>query len=99
MLPDSVIADTKFYIRALRCDRGVVNIAIVLAAATGIIQREDPTSLHCNGGHIILEKSWAKYLLKTMDFVKRHATTKHVSNLHQSDHLWDLYLLNIKAVV
>ena len=99
LLPDSVIADIKCYIRALRHVGGVVNTVIVLPAATGILQREDPTSLHCNGDHVILKKSWAKYLLKMMDFVKRRATTKHVPNLHQSDDLRDQYLLNIKAVV
>ena len=51
LLPDSVTADIKCFIRALRDAGGVVNTAIVLAAATGILQRKDPTSLHCNGGH------------------------------------------------
>ena len=99
MLPDSVTADIKCYIRALRDAGGVVNTAIVLAAATGILQRKDPTSLQRNGGHIILRKSWAEYLLKTMDFVKCHATTKHMPNLHNFDCLRDQYLLDIMAVV
>ena len=99
LLPDSVTADIKCYIRALRDAGGVVNTAIVLAAATGILQRKDPTSLQCNGGHIILKKSWAKYLLKMMDFVKCHATTKHAPNLHNFDYLRDQYLLDIKVVV
>ena len=46
LLSDSVTADIKCYIRALRDAGGVVNTAIVLAAATGIVQRKDPTSLH-----------------------------------------------------
>ena len=58
LLPDSVTADIKCYIRALRDVGGVVNIAIVLAAATGISQRKYPTSLQSNGGYIILKKSW-----------------------------------------
>ena len=99
LLPDSVITDIKCYIRAVRDAGGVINTAIVLAAATGILQRKDPTSLQCNGGHIILKKSWAKYLLKTMKFVKRRATTKHVPNLHNFDCLRDQYLFDIKAVV
>ena len=45
LLPDSVIADIKCYIRALRDAGDVVNTAIVLAAATGILQRKDPISL------------------------------------------------------
>ena len=98
MLPDSVTPDIMCYICTFR-DAGVmVNTAIVLAAATSISQRKDPTSLQCNGGHTILKKSWAKYLLKTMDFVKCRATTKHVSNLHNFDCVRDQYLLDIKAV-
>ena len=60
LLPDLVTGDIKCYIRALRDAGGVVNTAIVLAAATGILQTKDPTSLYCNGGHVILKKkSWA----------------------------------------
>ena len=61
LLPDSVTADIKCYIRALRDAGGLVNTAIVLAAATGISQRKDPTSLQSNGGYIIPKKSWANY--------------------------------------
>ena len=92
-------ADIKCYIHALRHAGGMVNIANLLAAVTGILQGKDPTTLQCNGGHIILRKSWAKYLLETMDFVKCHATTKHVPNLHNFDCLRDQYLLDVKAVV
>ena len=37
LLPDSVTEDIKCYIRAVRGAGGVVNTAIVLAAATGIL--------------------------------------------------------------
>ena len=37
LFPDSVTADIKCYIRALRDAGGVVNTAIVLAAATGTV--------------------------------------------------------------
>ena len=49
LLSDSVTADIKCYIHALQDAGGVVNTAIVLAAATDILQRSDPTFLQCNG--------------------------------------------------
>ena len=98
LLSEDVTSDIKRYITTLRDAGGVVNTRIVLAAATGILQRKDPSILRCNGGHIDLQKSWAKYLLKKMDFVKRRATTKHVTRCENFDGLKDQYLFDIKAV-
>ena len=98
LLSEDVTSDIKRYIATLRDAGGVVNTRIVLAAATGILQRKDPSILRCNGGHIDLQKSWAKYLLKKMDFVKRRATTKHVTRCENFDGLKDQYLFDIKAV-
>ena len=79
ILFEDVARDIKRYITTM-CDAGgVANTRIVISAATGILQRKDPSILRCNGGHIDLQKSWAKYLLKKMDFVKRRVTTKHVT--------------------
>ena len=98
MLSDEVTADIKRYITSLRDAGGDVNTRIVIAAATGILQRKDPSVLRCNGGHIDLQKSWAKYLLKKMDFVKRRATTKHVTRCENFDSLKEQYLIDIQAV-
>ena len=98
MLSDEVTADIKRYITSLRDAGRVVNTRIVIAAATGILQRKDPSVLRCNGGHIDLQKSWAKYLLKKMDFVKRRATTKHVTRCENFDSLKEQYFIDIQAV-
>ena len=74
---------------------GVVNTTIVLATATGIVQRKDPTSSQCNGGSIVLKKSWAKYLLK---FVKCRATTKLITNCQNFNNLKKQFLLDDKTV-
>ena len=63
------------YIEVIRNAGGVVNTAIVIAAATGMLLVRDPESLECNGGHIVLKKGWAKYFLQKMSCVKRKATT------------------------
>ena len=99
LLSDDVTEDIKCYIHALRDAGRVVNTSIVLAAATGILQRKDPSSLQCNGGSVVLKKSWAKYLLKKMSFVKRKATTKSKVSCENFEKLREQYLFDIKVVV
>ena len=80
---------------------GIVNTAIVIGVASGIVRCMKPELLECNGGHVVLpvKKDWAKYLLAKMKFVKRKATTKKskmtVSNF---DELKDNFLMDIKAI-
>jgi len=58
------------------CDAGgITNTSIVIAVGLGIVKRMDP-SVMVAGGHVVLQKSWAKYLLEKMKFVKCKATTK-----------------------
>ena len=57
ILSEDVTSDVKHYITTLRDAGGVVNTRIVIAAATGILQRKDLSVLCCNGGHIDLQKS------------------------------------------
>ncbi len=66
----------KDYVVKLRQCEGVVNTAIVIAGARGIILKLDKTRLAEHGGHLNLTRSWAKSLLSRMGFVKRRATTK-----------------------
>ena len=98
LLAEDLTEDIKSYIfnYALREAGGVVNTSIVLAAAT---QKKDPFSLQSNGGTIELKKSWAKYLLKKMNFVKRKATTKSKVTVEHFDKLKEQYLLDIKVIV
>ena len=64
-----------------------------------MVKRRQPSLLECNGRYVTLKKSWAKYLLGKINYVKRQATTKHkvtVSNFEQAK---QEFLINIKAVV
>ena len=54
----------------------VVNTAIAIGCAEGIVRSKDSNLLSCNGGHISLTKDWAKRLLRRMGYVKRMASTK-----------------------
>ena len=69
-LSEELSRELMSYIRAIREAGGIINTAIVIAAATGMLQKRDPMSLECNGGHITLKKSWAKYFLGKMNYAQ-----------------------------
>ena len=50
---------------------GVVNTAITVAAAQGIISARCPGKLQCEGGDICIRKNWVKSLMRCMGFVRR----------------------------
>ena len=68
---DSSIQD---YIKKLHLAGGVVNRAIVITAARGIVQHNNPSLLIKHGGTIQLGKKWADPLMTRMNYVKRKAT-------------------------
>ena len=45
-------------IRAIRDAGGIINTAVVIAAALGIMKKINPILLECNGGHIVLQESY-----------------------------------------
>ena len=64
------------YVKSLRENGGVVNSAIVMVGAEGIVKSYDSNLLKENGGHIVCSKSWAKGFLHRLGYVKRRASTK-----------------------
>ena len=99
MLPEEITREVMEYIRAVRDGGGVVNTAVVVAAALGMVKRRQPSLLECNGGYVTLKKNWAKYLLGKMNYVKWRATTKHKVTVSNFEQLKQEFLMNIKAVV
>ena len=65
----------RAYLTALRENGAVVNTAIAIGCAEGIVKSNDSNLLAANGGHIVLTKHWGKHLTR-MGFVKRRASTK-----------------------
>ena len=57
------------YVNALRTVGGVVNTAIVMVAAEGVVSARDAGLLVGHGGHIDITKTWAKSLLRRMGYV------------------------------
>ena len=65
----------KDYVKQLREAGGVVSTDVVMAAARGIVISKNRALLKDYGGHISIEKSWARSLLIRMNFVKRKGST------------------------
>lgn len=71
LLGDKLDDQVKHYIEYLRTKGTLVNTAVVLGVAHGIVKNHDNSLLASNGGHIVLGKPWAKHLLFHIGYVKR----------------------------
>ena len=85
------------YISSLRVVGGVVNTAIVMGAAEGIISARDISKLISHGGHIDINKSWAKSLLHRMGYVKRKASNAGKVPAAEFEDLTAVFLADIAA--
>ena len=63
------------YILKLREHGCAVNTTVVIAAARGLTKIIEPTHLSECGGPATLSVSWAKSLLKCINFTKRHVNS------------------------
>ena len=91
--------DKSIQTESLRKAGGVVNTAIVVSAAYGIISVREPSLLREHGGHLELTKSWAKSLLKCMGYVKRKGSNAGKVAVARFEELKEEYLADIKAVM
>ena len=78
LLGEELDSQVQSYVLDLHCNGAVINSSITIAVAQAIVTNYDSNLLSENGGHIILTKSWAKYLLRRqrLGFVKRQCSTK-----------------------
>lgn len=87
------------YIEALRIAGGVVNTAIIMAAANGIISAKDVTLLTSHGGNIEINKEWARSLLRRMKYVKRKCSNAGKVSLPNFEMIQEVFLADISAEV
>lgn len=99
LLGDELDKQVRDHIIFLRDNGSVVNTAIVMGTAVGLVSHEDANLLACNGGHFTITKPWAKSLLKRMGFVKCKAGTKAKVSIEDFQEQKEQFLINIKAVV
>ena len=70
-----------------------------MACAEGVVKSYDSNLLVCNGGHMLLTKHWAKYLMEWMGFVKRQASTKAKVSVSDFQQLKAQFVFDVKAVI
>jgi len=76
LIGEELDEQVREYIKELRRFGVTINAHVVIAVGMGLVLNKDANLLANNGGHISLEKHWAKYLLTRMGFVKRRGNTK-----------------------
>ena len=94
LLGEDLDKKVQNYLFSLRNVGGVINTAIVQAAAAGMVKRKDPRLLGSYGGHISFSKDWARHMLQRIGFVKRKGTTKAKSQVDNFDKLKYQFYLN-----
>ena len=87
------------YVEATRAAGGVINTAIVMAAAVVIVSSRDITALRSHGGHIEITKTWAKSLLKRMGYVKRKSCNAGKVSPLLFTEIKDIFLADIQAEI
>ena len=65
----------QLYVKEIHTTGVVINTAVVMAAAEGIVKHHDANLVE-DDGPITIAKDWARSLLMRMHFVKRRANTK-----------------------
>ena len=99
LLGEELDKQVREYVKYMREHGAVVNSAVVMGAAEGIVMSKDANLLACNGGGINLTKDWAKSLLRRMGMVKRRVSSKSKVNVEEFDVLKEEFLLSIRNVV
>ena len=99
LVGEDLDAQVREYIKELRKFGVVINAHVVIAVGMGLVINKDSNLLVENGGHISLEKYWARYLLSRMGFVKRRVNTKSKVLVERFDELNELYVLEFNNAV
>ena len=99
LLGEDLDKQVREYLVSLRENGAIINTAITIACAKGVLKNYDSNLLECNGGHILLIKHWAKYLMERMGFVKRRASTKANVSIADFDHFKAQFAYDVKAII
>ena len=87
------------FVESMRKVGGIINTAIVMAAARGIMSARNPAIFIEHGGHIEFTKAWAKPLLKQMGYVKRKCSHAGKLSVARFEELKNELLADVKAGV
>ena len=98
MLGEDLDKQVQAYLLELGKVGSIVNREIPIASARGIIHKKDSKMLAENGGHVLLTKDWAHYLLLHMGYVKRKANSKVKITVENFKEKYN-FLCKIKGIV
>ena len=98
MLGSTLDKQVQAYLITTREAGGVVNSEVAIAAAMGIVRKQDSNLLAQNGGHIALTRDWARSLLGRMGYVKRKANTKAKIAVTDFNELKSQFLIDIRTL-
>ena len=89
----------QLLLKQLHANGTMINTAIVMATAEGIIQNKDSNLLAKNEGTIVPSKHWARSLITRMNFVKRHGNSKSKVTCTNFEELRESFIFDIKAII
>ena len=89
----------RWFLNTIRQVGGIINYHIAIATEKGVIKLKDSNLLVENGGHVDINKDWAKRLLGRINLVKRRMTTKAKICPATFDNLKKQYLADICSIV
>ena len=75
---DELVQKIKEVIVGVRLSGAVISRRMVISIRNGVLKANDPNTLSEFGGTITLTEDWARGILRSMDWVKRKATTGKV---------------------
>ena len=87
------------YLVDLSAHGAVVNTAVAIGCAEGVMKNTDSNLLASNGEHISLTKHWGKHLFTRMGFVKHRASTKAKIIVPNFEEVKAEFLFDIKVLV
>ena len=99
LLGEDLDKQVQAYLVALWENGAVVNTAIAIACAKGVVKFFDSNLLECSVGQVSLTKHWVKYLMECVGFVRRLASTKTKVLLPDFDRFKAQFLFDVKAVI
>ena len=86
LLGEKMDRQLQEYIKNLRAAKVVINSAIVISAAEGIVKSHNSNLLEGNGGYIKCTKHWAKHLLNQLGMLNNKPLQKHQYQVVISQH-------------
>jgi len=87
----------QVYVKEMRKTGVVINTAVVMAAAEGIVKHHDANLIE-DDGPITITKDWARSLLTRMHFVKRRANSKAKVSVPEFDRFKEQFAYDARVI-